>query len=124
MNYDQEADILTIKFSPALIEESDEIEPGIIVDYDADGHVVGVEILDISKRIERKDSMNKRYVIVYQTRDIWVVMCPSLPVQSEFGRTEQEALDKMKARIHWFMKDVPGAPPDIIDPKIVSINAP
>lgn len=46
INYDKQTDILTLYFNDNSIEDSDEIAPGVIVDYDADGHVVGVEILD------------------------------------------------------------------------------
>jgi uncharacterized protein YuzE len=42
---------LRILFSSAPIEESDEDKPGIIIDYDKDGNVVGMEILDASKRM-------------------------------------------------------------------------
>jgi uncharacterized protein YuzE len=50
--YDAEVDVLRIRWSDASIEESDEDQPGIILDYDQDGNVVGVEILNASKRIE------------------------------------------------------------------------
>lgn len=50
-NYDVQVDVLTVYFSDAPVEESAEIEPGIIVDYDADGNIIGVEILDASKRV-------------------------------------------------------------------------
>lgn len=49
--YDAEADILRIIFKDVPIEESDEEQPGVIVDYDAAGNVVGVEVLDASKRM-------------------------------------------------------------------------
>ena len=51
LEYDAEADILRILFKNVSIEESDEEQPGVIVDYDASGDVVGVEILDASKRL-------------------------------------------------------------------------
>ena len=49
--YDPEVDILTITLSNAVIEESDEGKPGVILDYDAIGNLVGLEILDASKRV-------------------------------------------------------------------------
>ena len=51
INYDASADVLRILFSDAEIEESDEDKPGIIIDYDAEGNVVGMEILDASRRV-------------------------------------------------------------------------
>jgi uncharacterized protein YuzE len=44
-------------FSNALIEESDEEKPGVILDYDKDGNVVGLEILDASPRMENSRSV-------------------------------------------------------------------
>ena len=52
ITYDADADVLNIIFSKVPIEESDEEKPGVILDYDKDGNVVGMEILDASKRIE------------------------------------------------------------------------
>ena len=52
IKYDQEVDVLTIEFSSARVDESDEDKPGIILDYDKDGNIVGIEILNASKRIE------------------------------------------------------------------------
>jgi uncharacterized protein YuzE len=52
VKYDQEVDVLTIEFSSAPVNESDEDKPGIILDYDKDGNIVGIEILNASKRIE------------------------------------------------------------------------
>jgi uncharacterized protein YuzE len=56
--YDQEVDVLRILFSKAAIEESDEDKPGIILDYDRDGNIVGLEVLDASKRIENPRALD------------------------------------------------------------------
>jgi uncharacterized protein YuzE len=53
VTYDPEVDVLRILFSSAPIEESDEDKPGIILDYDKDGHVVGMEILHASQRVDQ-----------------------------------------------------------------------
>jgi uncharacterized protein YuzE len=55
--YDAEVDILRILFSNAPIEESDEEKPGMILDYDKDGNIVGLEVLSASKRIENPRSV-------------------------------------------------------------------
>lgn len=52
VTYDAEVDVLRILFSNAPIEESDEEKPGVILDYDKDGNIVGMEILDASLRME------------------------------------------------------------------------
>jgi uncharacterized protein YuzE len=48
---DPEVDVLRILFSDAQIEESDEDKPGVILDYDAVGRIVGLEILDASTQV-------------------------------------------------------------------------
>ncbi len=52
VTYDPEVDVLRILLSNAPIEESDEEKPGVILDYDKDGNIVGLEILDASQRME------------------------------------------------------------------------
>jgi uncharacterized protein YuzE len=54
--YDPEVDVLRILLSNAPIEESDEDKPGVILDYDKDGNIVGLEILDASKRVSNPRS--------------------------------------------------------------------
>lgn len=57
VTYDPEVDVLRILFSSAPIEESDEDKPGVILDYDKDGNVVGMEVLNASQRIENPRSV-------------------------------------------------------------------
>ena len=56
--HDQGVDVLRILFSNAKIEESDEDKPGLIPDYDAEGNIVGLEVLDTSKRMENPKSLD------------------------------------------------------------------
>jgi uncharacterized protein YuzE len=51
VTYDPEVDVLRILLSPEAIEESDEDKPGVILDYDKNGNLVGLEILDASQRV-------------------------------------------------------------------------
>jgi len=62
ITYDPEVDVLRIHFSDALVEESDEDKPGTILDYDADGNIVGIEILDASTRMS--DPLSVEYAVM------------------------------------------------------------
>jgi uncharacterized protein YuzE len=57
VTYDPSVDVLRILFSDRPIDESDEDKPGVIIDYDKDGKVVGLEILDASKQMENPRSV-------------------------------------------------------------------
>lgn len=52
VTYDSEVDVLRMLFSDARIAESDEDKPGVILDYDEAGNVVGLEILNASQRVD------------------------------------------------------------------------
>ncbi|MBK6639317.1 MAG: DUF2283 domain-containing protein [Rhodocyclaceae bacterium] len=56
-DYDSQVDILTVVLSDAPVEESDEVKPGVIIDYDAAGNVIGMEILDASQRVQNPSAM-------------------------------------------------------------------
>ena len=49
---DHGADAMYLNLTDRAIKESEEVADGIIVDYDAEGRIVGVEILDASKRTD------------------------------------------------------------------------
>ena len=51
VKYDKETDVLYIRFSNEEINESDEERSGIILDYDAKGSIVAIEILNASKKM-------------------------------------------------------------------------
>ncbi|TEU18931.1 MAG: DUF2283 domain-containing protein [Anaerolineales bacterium] len=55
--HDVQTDTLTIVLAEAPVAESDEDKPGIILDYDADGNVVSLEILDASHRVIQPTQM-------------------------------------------------------------------
>lgn len=50
LEFDPDADAAYFEITGVEVERTEEIEPGILADYDADGHLVGIEVLSVSKR--------------------------------------------------------------------------
>ena len=65
--YDPEVDILTVLLSGAPVAESDQDKPGVILDYDAGGKMVGFEILDASKHMA--NPMSVEYAVTPPQHD-------------------------------------------------------
>ncbi len=51
--YDPDKDILQVSFSAASIEETAQLAPGLILDYDEDGNVIGFELRQASKKVDK-----------------------------------------------------------------------
>ena len=58
IEYDREADALYIQFKEAKVDDNIDIEEGVTVDLDEKRHIVGIEILDASKRLSLKNIAN------------------------------------------------------------------
>jgi uncharacterized protein YuzE len=54
--YDPEADALFVWFGPEGVSSAntEEVAPGIMLDFDVEGRVIGIEVLDLSERMARK----------------------------------------------------------------------
>jgi uncharacterized protein YuzE len=50
IRYDAYVDVLYVQIREGKVAESDEVENGIILDYDLNGNLIGIEILEFSKR--------------------------------------------------------------------------
>lgn len=52
LKIDKETDTLYLRLDESAIVESEEVQPGVILDYDERGQVVGVELLNLSARAQ------------------------------------------------------------------------
>ena len=54
-SYDPEADAMFVWFVPegTLAARTEEVAPGILLDFDESGRVIGIEVLDVSERMAK-----------------------------------------------------------------------
>ncbi len=52
VEYDPKADAMYIRLIAGTVVDSDEVRPGVVFDFDAEGRVLGIEMLDVSLRTD------------------------------------------------------------------------
>ena len=58
ITYDSEADALYISLRDVAAADAFDIEEGVVADVDETGHIIGLEVLDASKRLAPEDLCN------------------------------------------------------------------
>ena len=61
---DKDSDVLYFRLDERAIVESEEIRPGIILDFDRNDAVVGVEFLNVSKRADKEELSRMQFQTV------------------------------------------------------------
>lgn len=61
---DKKTDALYFRLDESKIIESEEVSPGIILDFNENNQVVGIEVLNISKRTEKINLQSLHYETV------------------------------------------------------------
>ncbi len=56
---DHAADAIYLNLTDRPIKDSAEVADGIVVDYDSQGHIVGIEILDASRRTNDPNALKQ-----------------------------------------------------------------
>lgn len=68
LKVDHEADALYLSLSEKPATESEEVSPGIIIDFDENGQAVGIEMLHLSKRASATDVQRLLFESVPQAK--------------------------------------------------------
>jgi uncharacterized protein YuzE len=53
LHYDPETDAAYLRFSADPVAESAEVSPGVVLDFDADGRLVAMEVLEAARRLPK-----------------------------------------------------------------------
>jgi uncharacterized protein YuzE len=51
MHYDEKVDALYLTLDDSEVIESEEVKPGIVLDFNAENQVVGIEVLGLRRRV-------------------------------------------------------------------------
>jgi uncharacterized protein YuzE len=63
VRFDEKADALYVRFDESKIIESEEVRPGIILDFNDQNQVVGIEILSIKSRVPNADLKKMQFEV-------------------------------------------------------------
>jgi uncharacterized protein YuzE len=58
IEYSKKADAIYVYFKEDYVAKSKEIEDGVVIDFDKEGQLIGIEVLDVSQRYSLSDIVN------------------------------------------------------------------
>ena len=61
LHVDKEADALYLRLDDSKIIESEEVSPGVVLDFNERNQVVGIEMLNLSQRSPKLDFSELQY---------------------------------------------------------------
>ena len=64
LKVDRAADVLYLRLDDSRIAESEEVSPGIVLDFNEQNQVVGIEMLNLSKRAPQLNPQALEFVTV------------------------------------------------------------
>ena len=63
MHYDEKTDALYLRLDDSKVVDSEEVKPGIVLDFNAEKQVVGIEVLNLKRRIPSADLKELKYEV-------------------------------------------------------------
>jgi uncharacterized protein YuzE len=64
VHFDQKTDALYFRLDDSKVIESEEVKPGIVLDFNDKNQVVGIEILDAGKRVPGSSLKQMQFEVV------------------------------------------------------------
>ena len=63
MHYDEKEDALYLRLDESNIVESEEVRPGIVLDFNGSNQVVGIEVLGVKRRVPSADPKQLKFEV-------------------------------------------------------------
>lgn len=64
VHFDEKADVIYLRLDDSKIVESEEVQPGIVLDYNEHSQVVGIEILRVKDRVPLANLKQMQFEVV------------------------------------------------------------
>jgi uncharacterized protein YuzE len=64
VRFDQQADALYVRLDESPVVESEEVRPGVMLDLDQRGEIVGIEILRVGQRLPTAELKHVEFDLV------------------------------------------------------------
>ena len=64
IHYDEKVDALYLRLDNSKVVESEEVKPGIVLDFNAKDQVVGIEVLRFKRRVTKADLKHLKALVV------------------------------------------------------------
>ena len=64
VRFDEQADALYVRLAESPVVESEEVRPGVILDLDTRGEIVGIEILRVGQRLPTAELKHLEFDLV------------------------------------------------------------
>lgn len=61
LSIDEVADALHLQLVNGEVVESEQVAPGVVIDYDSDGEIIGLEVLHLTKRLHPVDLLDFQF---------------------------------------------------------------
>ena len=61
IHVDEQAGALYLRLNESTVVESEEVQPGIVLDFDEDGKLVGIENLSVQERVPKADLKKSQF---------------------------------------------------------------
>jgi len=63
MQYDEKTDALYLRLDDSKVVESEEVRPGIVLDFNSSKEVVGIEVLGVKRRVPEADPKHLKFEV-------------------------------------------------------------
>ena len=100
-SYDPEADVFSVNFGPAgaRSDGSQEVAPGVFVEFDTDGEPIGIEVISVERRASQSLPARERLASLGSLRPVGGFIAGVVPDAAALGNEVEEAKQEAERQV-------------------------